>query len=140
MCPFFRNDPSEESSPRSKANVMRSLVSGVADPTTRSSPEFEKLASLCFNCRQCEIECPTNVRIPHLMIEAKAQYARQNHGEKMLGPNYINDWFDDPAGLLDELVNAGYIVPGKPEQSPTFELMSFTGPMFHVFTEAEQQR
>ncbi len=75
MCPFFRNDPSEESSPRSKANVMRSLVSGAADPATRSSPEFQHLASLCFNCRQCEIECPTNVRIPHLMIEAKAQAA-----------------------------------------------------------------
>lgn len=75
MCPFFRNDPSEESSPRSKANVMRSLVSGASDPATRSSPEFQKLASLCFNCRQCEIECPTNVRIPHLMIEAKAQAA-----------------------------------------------------------------
>jgi FAD/FMN-containing dehydrogenase/Fe-S oxidoreductase len=73
MCPFFRHDPSEESSPRAKANVMRSLVSGAADPTTRSSPEFQKLASLCFNCRQCELECPTNVRIPHLMIEAKAQ-------------------------------------------------------------------
>ncbi|MGZ0168573.1 MAG: FAD-linked oxidase C-terminal domain-containing protein [Planctomycetales bacterium] len=73
MCPFFRNDPSEESSPRSKANVMRSLVSGASDPATRSSPEFQKLASLCFNCRQCEIECPTNARIPHLMIEAKAQ-------------------------------------------------------------------
>ncbi|NQV28044.1 MAG: FAD-binding protein [Rhodopirellula sp.] len=75
MCPFFRNDPSEESSPRSKANVMRSLVSGASDPATRSSPEFQKLASLCFNCRQCELECPTNVRIPHLMIEAKAQAA-----------------------------------------------------------------
>lgn len=73
MCPFFRNDPSEESSPRSKANVMRSLISGASDPATRSSPEFQKLASLCFNCRQCELECPTNVRIPHLMIEAKAQ-------------------------------------------------------------------
>lgn len=75
MCPFFRNDPCEESSPRSKANVMRSLVGGASDPATRSSPEFQKLASLCFNCRQCEIECPTNVRIPHLMIEAKAQAA-----------------------------------------------------------------
>ena len=75
MCPFFRNDPSEESSPRSKANVMRSLVSGATDPATRSSAEFQKLASLCFNCRQCEIECPTNVRIPHLMIEVKAQAA-----------------------------------------------------------------
>ncbi|MDA0283586.1 MAG: FAD-binding protein, partial [Planctomycetota bacterium] len=78
MCPFFRNDPSEESSPRSKANVMRSLVSGTSDPTTRSSPEFQKLASLCFNCRQCELECPTNVRIPHLMIEAKAQAAESS--------------------------------------------------------------
>lgn len=73
MCPFFRNDPSEESSPRSKANVMRSLIGGASDPATRSSPEFQRLASLCFNCRQCELECPTNVRIPHLMIEAKAQ-------------------------------------------------------------------
>jgi Iron-containing redox enzyme len=73
------------------------------------------------------------------MIEAKAAYARQNHGDKMLGPNYINDWFDDPAGLLDALVDGGFIVPGKPERSPIFELMSFTGPMFHVFTEDEQQ-
>jgi hypothetical protein len=72
------------------------------------------------------------------MIEAKAQYARQNHGDKMLGPNYLNDWFDDPSGLLDELVNAGFIVPGKPDESPIFELMSFTGPMFHVFTEDEK--
>lgn len=75
MCPFFQNDPSEEASPRAKANVMRELLSGAADPTTRSSPEFQELASLCFNCRQCELECPTNVRIPHLMIEAKAQAA-----------------------------------------------------------------
>ena len=72
------------------------------------------------------------------MIEGKAQYARQNHGEKMLGPNFLNDWFDDPAGLLDELVNAGFIVPGKPDESPIFDLMAFTGPMFHVFTDDEQ--
>jgi hypothetical protein len=72
------------------------------------------------------------------MIEAKALYARQNHGTKKLGSNFMNDWFDDPAGLLDELVASGYIVPGKPAESPIFELMSFTGPMFHVFTPEEQ--
>ena len=96
MCPFFRNDPSEESSPRSKANVMRSLVSGVADPTTRSSPEFEKLASLCFNCRQCEIECPTNVRIPHLMIEAKAQAGEASGTDR-------TSWFLSRAHFFGEL-------------------------------------
>lgn len=72
------------------------------------------------------------------MIQAKAEYARQNHGTKQLGPNLMNDWFDDPDGLLDELVVAGYIIPGKPDASPIFELMSFTGPMFHVFTDDEQ--
>ncbi|HKR65437.1 MAG TPA: LodA/GoxA family CTQ-dependent oxidase, partial [Thermoanaerobaculia bacterium] len=72
------------------------------------------------------------------MIQSKAEYARQNHGTKQLGPNPLNDWFDDPYGLLDELVAAGYIIPGKPNDSPIFELMSFTGPMFHVFTPAEQ--
>jgi hypothetical protein len=72
------------------------------------------------------------------MIESKAQYARLNHGNKMLGPNVLNDWFDDPAGLLDALVDGGFIVPGKPDESPIFDLMSFTGPMFHVFTDDEQ--
>lgn len=96
MCPFFRNEPSEESSPRSKANVMRSLVSGAADPTTRSSPEFEKLASLCFNCRQCEIECPTNVRIPHLMIEAKAQAGEASGTDR-------TSWFLSRAHFFGEL-------------------------------------
>jgi hypothetical protein len=72
------------------------------------------------------------------MFEAKAAYARQNHGTKKLGPNFMNDWFDDPYGLLQELVASGYIIPGKPNESPIFELMSFTGPMFHVFTDDEQ--
>jgi hypothetical protein len=73
------------------------------------------------------------------MIQEKAQYARQNHGTKKLGPNFINDWFDDPAGFLDELVASGFILPGKPDLSPIFQLMSFNGPMFHVFTPAEQK-
>lgn len=73
MCPFFRIDPSEEAGPRSRANVFRSFVSGDLEATVAASPEFNHLASLCFNCKQCELECPTNAPIPRLMIEAKAQ-------------------------------------------------------------------
>ncbi len=73
MCPFFREEPSEECSPRSSVNVFRALLSGQVGPTTLASPEFHQLTQKCFNCRQCELECPTSVRIPHLMIEAKAQ-------------------------------------------------------------------
>lgn len=71
------------------------------------------------------------------IITRKQLYGAQNHDHKMLGPNRINDWFADPAGFMDALVSAGYIVKGDPENSPFFRLTSFTGPMFKVFTDDE---
>jgi L-Lysine epsilon oxidase N-terminal/L-lysine epsilon oxidase C-terminal domain/Iron-containing redox enzyme len=73
------------------------------------------------------------------LIKRKAPFASQSHGQKTLGNAAINDWFLDPAGMMQELQNSGLIVPGKPEISPFFELISFTGPMFHVFTADEEQ-
>ncbi len=78
MCPFFRIDPVEEASPRSKANVLRSVLTGAAPSSVFASEEMKHLASLCFNCKQCQLECPSNVNIPQLMIEAKAAYVAAN--------------------------------------------------------------
>ncbi|MEX2286655.1 MAG: anaerobic glycerol-3-phosphate dehydrogenase subunit C [Planctomycetaceae bacterium] len=78
MCPFFRVDQVEEASPRSKANVLRDIVSGVLDPRNLSADETKRLTDLCFNCKQCQIECPSNVDIPHMVIEAKAAYVDAN--------------------------------------------------------------
>ena len=78
MCPFFRNDPSEIASPRAKANVMRSIVSGLTDRALASPSEMQELGELCFNCKQCRIECPTGVDVPKLMIEAKAEHVANN--------------------------------------------------------------
>ena len=78
MCPFFRIDMLEEASPRAKANVMRNFASGVLDPREMNSATMKRLTSLCFNCKQCELECPSNVNIPQLMIEAKAVYVSAN--------------------------------------------------------------
>jgi hypothetical protein len=50
-----------------------------------------------------------------------------------LGANYLNDWFLDPPGLLDELVRSGLIIPGDPEHSPFFDRTTYTGPMYKVF-------
>ncbi|HTI68369.1 MAG TPA: iron-containing redox enzyme family protein, partial [Candidatus Limnocylindria bacterium] len=72
------------------------------------------------------------------MINVKAPYARRNHRTKKLGPNYINDWFDDPKGLLNELIKSGMVVPGRPDLSPMLNLMGFNGPMYKVFTDKEQ--
>jgi len=73
------------------------------------------------------------------MIVRKRPYGSQNHGTKKLGANRINDWFEDPPKFLEELARSGVVVPGEPDKSPIFKLMSFNGPMYHVFTDAEQQ-
>ena len=74
MCPLFRIDPHEEASPRAKANLIRNFTAGLLKPDDFASPEMKRVANLCFNCKQCELECPSNVNIPQMMIEAKAAY------------------------------------------------------------------
>jgi hypothetical protein len=73
------------------------------------------------------------------MIQRKAQFGSLNHNTKTVGSNIINDMFSKPSAFLDALLDAGYIVPGDPAKSKIMDLMSFTGPMFHVFTEDEQE-
>lgn len=74
MCPIFRFAPAEEASPRAKANLMRSIISGHLDPALLAKDELKAIADLCVNCHQCHLECPAGVNIPKLMVEAKAQY------------------------------------------------------------------
>ncbi|MEW4489145.1 FAD-linked oxidase C-terminal domain-containing protein [Thalassoglobus sp. JC818] len=78
MCPFFAVDPLEANSPRAKANLVRSLVTNSLDPKAFSTDEAKELADSCFNCKQCHLECPSNVNIPALAIEAKAQCVNAN--------------------------------------------------------------
>lgn len=73
MCPFFHIEQQEVASPRAKANAFRSLIQGGLNASLVASAELQELSALCFNCKQCELECPTNAKIPQLMIEAKAQ-------------------------------------------------------------------
>jgi FAD/FMN-containing dehydrogenase/Fe-S oxidoreductase len=78
MCPLFHIDPVEEASPRAKAVAMRDVASGALDAQVLASEPLKYLADLCFNCKQCQSECPSNVNIPQLMIEAKSSYVAAN--------------------------------------------------------------
>lgn len=78
MCPIFRFAPSEEASPRAKANLMRAVLSGQMHPQALASDSFKSVADLCVNCQMCRLECPAGVDIPKLMIEAKANYVATN--------------------------------------------------------------
>jgi FAD/FMN-containing dehydrogenase/Fe-S oxidoreductase len=86
MCPVFHSQPSEEASPRAKANLMRQLMDGQLPPGELTTAGFKRIANLCFNCKQCQLECPSNVNVPQLMIEAKAAYVAE-HGLESA------DWF-----------------------------------------------
>lgn len=74
MCPIFRLDPVEEASPRAKANLLRNYCLGNVREDDLTSPDMKRITGLCFNCKQCQLECPSSVNIPHMMIEAKAAY------------------------------------------------------------------
>jgi FAD/FMN-containing dehydrogenase/Fe-S oxidoreductase len=86
MCPIFRFVPSEEATPRAKANLLRAVLTGALPVAAMKDDEFKAIADLCVNCHQCRLECPANVDIPKLMIEAKSQYVAANG----LQPG---DWF-----------------------------------------------
>ncbi|MFK7817222.1 MAG: FAD-binding and (Fe-S)-binding domain-containing protein, partial [Planctomycetaceae bacterium] len=77
MCPFFRTAPDELASPRARANIVRGLLTS-GDPETFASDELKSLTDLCFNCKQCEDECPSHVDIPSLMTEARSAYVSAN--------------------------------------------------------------
>ena len=72
------------------------------------------------------------------MIMQKAPYACQNHPHVMIAGVPLNDLFATPTQLLPLLVQEGFIIPGKPEESPFLDLMSFHGPMLQVFSADEQ--
>jgi len=74
------------------------------------------------------------------MIGRKASAARRSHGRARLGGRPLNELFDDPATLMDLLLNdpEGWMDRENPRDSRFLrELISFTGPMFKVFTEQD---
>lgn len=78
MCPVFRAVPTEEASPRAKANLIRGILTGQLEPSTLASEDFKAVTDLCVNCHMCRLECPAGVDIPRLMVEGKGNYVATN--------------------------------------------------------------
>ena len=64
--------------PRSKANLVRGLLSGQLSAGELGGEALKGIADLCVNCHQCRFECPAGVDIPKLMLETKAQFVATN--------------------------------------------------------------
>jgi L-Lysine epsilon oxidase N-terminal/L-lysine epsilon oxidase C-terminal domain/Iron-containing redox enzyme len=81
---------------------------------------------------------PTPYDRVRAMLERKRHYAQLNHARRRLGPNFINDWFDEPDAFLDQLIQSDLVTPGDAGASRIFATMEFGGPMLKVFTRDEQ--
>jgi hypothetical protein len=78
------------------------------------------------------------------LMHVKVPYARNMHRHQKLGGKLINDWFAqepfDADACLVALANSPYINIMKPEKSRFItRSIKFGGPMFRIFTLAEQQ-
>lgn len=80
-CPRYREDPSEEASPRAKADAVAGILAGTIDPKLLSSDAMRALADTCFNCHQCRSDCAAGVDIPALVMELKAAHHTANSME-----------------------------------------------------------
>ena len=96
QCPVFRAYPSEEATPRAKANLMRAVVSGVVPVDTLSTDHARAIADLCFNCHQCRLDCPASVDIPKIVGEIKAQHVAA--GGQSIADRFVSR-IDGVAGL-----------------------------------------
>lgn len=108
MCPLFQFDATEAASPRAKANLVRQTLQSDLDTHLLGSSEFNQVADLCFNCRQCRLECPSQVDIPHLVHELRAQYVAQHGLPKSLWfltrAMDWGDWLNRAAPVLNTLL------------------------------------
>ena len=105
MCPIFRFSPTEEASPRAKANLMRGILTGQLPPDAAQREDFKEIADLCVNCHMCRLECPAGVDIPRLMLEAKAAFVA--HDGMRLADWILSrvDFFSSLGVLLSPLAN-----------------------------------
>jgi FAD/FMN-containing dehydrogenase/Fe-S oxidoreductase len=107
MCPIFRATHAEAASPRAKANLLRSLFQEGADPRLFSSDDVREVADLCVNCRMCASECPAQVNIPKLMLEAKAANVAEHGLDRTDWTMARTEGFAAVASLFSALVNRG---------------------------------
>ncbi len=82
-CPVYQGDPSEETTARSKANLVMGILAGEVDAEALAkSGTLRRVMDTCANCKRCLDACPAGVDIPGVAIEAKA-YARRLEGESL---------------------------------------------------------
>ncbi|MCB4203599.1 anaerobic glycerol-3-phosphate dehydrogenase subunit C [Deferribacterales bacterium Es71-Z0220] len=77
MCPIYKFTRDEAAAPKAKANILRALISGAIAEKSLYEKSFQYVIDRCVNCGSCYKECPSNVNIPKMAIEARSKYVEK---------------------------------------------------------------
>ena len=87
-CPTALATFDERATPRAKGNLLRGIINGSLDSDFLEKQEFKDVLDYCFNCKLCLTECPTQIDIPRMVIEAKTIFFEK--GEKNRQDKFID--------------------------------------------------
>ena len=74
ICPLSRGTATMKYVPRTKADLLRGILEQDIDLETLTSKMAKEIADTCFQCRMCDIECPSKVDVGLLAFRSKAAY------------------------------------------------------------------
>jgi anaerobic glycerol-3-phosphate dehydrogenase C subunit len=98
MCPVYKGKRTETATPKAKANALRAVISGKIDrKQALQLPVMKELIYNCTGCQSCLLECPSNVNIPKIALEFKAEIVNKYGQSKV---EYILGSFGLVAKLL----------------------------------------
>lgn len=73
MCPAFKESKDELMTTRSRANVLREVLTNGIDGETLYCHELEEVLYSCLACKGCKAECPSNMDMTRIRAEMLQQ-------------------------------------------------------------------
>lgn len=77
MCPSFQATEHEYDSTRARAQVLRSIIHSNTTKKDLSEKELMDVLDLCLQCKGCKTECPSQVDMAKMKVEALYQYQKK---------------------------------------------------------------
>lgn len=74
MCPSFMATRNEKDTTRSRANILREILTNSEKANKFDSEEIKEVMDLCLSCKGCKSECPSNVDMARLKAEFQQNY------------------------------------------------------------------
>jgi FAD/FMN-containing dehydrogenase/Fe-S oxidoreductase len=75
MCPSYMATRNEQDTTRSRANILREVLTHSTKANPFASDEIAPVMDLCLSCKGCKSECPSNVDVARL----KAEWLQQRY-------------------------------------------------------------